>query len=121
MSSASSAATKSRRVVSRTHVSSYSHSRANWRAAYENIEIVTRSHPDAFPSPLRQKGKTQTKVHEADDALLKVTEKCPECGHMEAFSREMQVRRRSTRRRAVGLKDTCSCAVQTKAQPYSIL
>ncbi|KAH9836661.1 DNA-directed RNA polymerase I kDa polypeptide [Rhodofomes roseus] len=61
-------------------------------SSYENIEIVTRSHPDAFPSPLRQKGKTQTKVHEANDALLKVTEKCPECGHMEAFSREMQLR-----------------------------
>lgn len=61
-------------------------------AAYENIEIVTRSHPDAFPSPLRQKGKTQTKLHDANDALLKVTEKCPECGHMEAFSKEMQVR-----------------------------
>lgn len=39
--------------------------------AYENIEIITRSHPDAFPSPLRQKGKTQTKVHEANEALLK--------------------------------------------------
>ncbi len=40
--------------------------------AYENIEIVTRSHPDAFPSALRQKGKTQTKVHDSEDALLKV-------------------------------------------------
>ena len=41
-------------------------------AAYENITIVTRSHPDAFPSALRQKGKTQTKIHEGEDALLKV-------------------------------------------------
>lgn len=40
--------------------------------AYENITIVTRSHPDAFPSALRQKGRTQTKVHESEDALLKV-------------------------------------------------
>lgn len=40
--------------------------------AYENIEVVTRSHPDAFPSPLRQKGKTQTKVHDPNEALLKV-------------------------------------------------
>jgi hypothetical protein len=40
--------------------------------AYENIEITTRSHPEAFPSALRQKRKTQTKVHEADAALLKV-------------------------------------------------
>lgn len=40
--------------------------------AYENIEIITRSHPDAFPSALRQKGKTQTKTHDSEDALLKV-------------------------------------------------
>ena len=80
------------------------------RAAYENIEIVTRSHPEAFPSALRQKRKTQTKVHAANEDLLKVgylssarlshrtvssppkvTEKCPECGHMEAYSKEAQV------------------------------
>lgn len=60
--------------------------------AYENIEIITRSHPDAFPSALRQKGKTQTKVHDTEDALVKVTEKCPECGHMEAYFKELQVR-----------------------------
>ncbi|OCH94212.1 DNA-directed RNA polymerase I kDa polypeptide [Obba rivulosa] len=61
-------------------------------SSYENIEIVTRSHPDAFPSPLRQKTKTQTKVHDANEGLLKVTEKCPECGHMEAYSKEAQLR-----------------------------
>ncbi|KDQ55003.1 hypothetical protein JAAARDRAFT_60445 [Jaapia argillacea MUCL 33604] len=61
-------------------------------SSYENIEITTRSHPDAFPSALRQKGKTQTKIHEGGEALLKVTEKCPECGHMEAYSKEMQLR-----------------------------
>ena len=79
--------------------------------AYENIEIVTRSHPEAFPSALAQKRKTQTKIHESDDALLRVrwvvliwlylihdilrysqvTETCPQCGHTEAFSKEMQV------------------------------
>ncbi|KAI0344174.1 DNA-directed RNA polymerase I kDa polypeptide [Trametopsis cervina] len=61
-------------------------------SSYENIEIITRSHPDAFPSALRQKSKTQTKTHNSEDALLKVTEKCPNCGHMEAFSKEMQLR-----------------------------
>ncbi|KZT09025.1 DNA-directed RNA polymerase I kDa polypeptide [Laetiporus sulphureus 93-53] len=61
-------------------------------SSYENIETVTRSHPDAFPSLLRQKGKTQTKVHDANDALLKVTERCPECGHMEVYSKELQLR-----------------------------
>ena len=39
--------------------------------AYENIEIITRSHPDAFPSALHQKRKTQTKVISSQDALLK--------------------------------------------------
>ncbi|KAK7688026.1 hypothetical protein QCA50_008396 [Cerrena zonata] len=61
-------------------------------SSYENIEIITRSHPDAFPSALAQKRKTQTKVHESDDALLRVTELCPQCGHTEAFSKEMQLR-----------------------------
>ena len=37
------------------------------RAAYDNIVITTRSHPDAFPSALRQKRKTQTKQHEKGD------------------------------------------------------
>ncbi|KAJ3485711.1 hypothetical protein NLI96_g4769 [Meripilus lineatus] len=60
-------------------------------SSYENIEIVTKSHPDAFPSALHQKRKTQTKVHEGE-TLLKVTEKCPECGHMEAYSKEMQTK-----------------------------
>ena len=41
--------------------------------AYENSKITTYSHPDAFPSSLRQKRKTRTKVHEGSDALLKVT------------------------------------------------
>lgn len=40
--------------------------------AYENIEITTRSHPDAFPSALQQKRKTQTKTHNADEVRLKV-------------------------------------------------
>lgn len=38
-----------------------------YRTAYENIEITTRSHPDAFPSALRQKRKTQTKQHAQGD------------------------------------------------------
>jgi hypothetical protein len=35
--------------------------------AYEDVEITTRSHPDAFPSALRQKRKTQTKLHAQGD------------------------------------------------------
>ena len=36
-------------------------------SAYEGIEITTRSHPEAFPSALRQKRKTQTKQHDKGD------------------------------------------------------
>ncbi|KAG2101850.1 transcription factor S-II-domain-containing protein [Suillus discolor] len=60
-------------------------------SSYENIEITTRSHPDAFPSALRQKRKTQTKVHQGK-VLPKVSEKCPACGHLEAYYEEKQMR-----------------------------
>ncbi|KAH7910021.1 hypothetical protein BJ138DRAFT_1173402 [Hygrophoropsis aurantiaca] len=59
--------------------------------SYENIEITTRSHPEAFPSALRQKRKTQTKIHQGK-VLPKVSEKCPVCGHLEAFYEEKQMR-----------------------------
>ncbi|KAG1857099.1 hypothetical protein F4604DRAFT_1894165 [Suillus subluteus] len=61
-------------------------------SSYENIEITTRSHPDAFPSALRQKRKTQTKVHQGK-VLPKVSEKCPACGHLEAYYEEKQARK----------------------------
>ncbi|KAL0950510.1 hypothetical protein HGRIS_007319 [Hohenbuehelia grisea] len=61
-------------------------------SSYEGIEITTGSHPDAFPSALRQKRKTQTKLHEGADQGTLVSEKCPSCGHMEAYSREKQMR-----------------------------
>jgi hypothetical protein len=35
--------------------------------AYENVSITTRSDPEAFPSALRQKRKTQTKHHDTGD------------------------------------------------------
>jgi len=61
-------------------------------SSYENIVITTRSHPDAFPSALRQKRKTQTKVHESGETRTIVSELCPACGHHEAYSIEKQVR-----------------------------
>ncbi|KAF9015903.1 DNA-directed RNA polymerase I kDa polypeptide [Hymenopellis radicata] len=61
-------------------------------SSYENIEITTHSHPDAFPSALRQKRKTQTKRHEGADQGTAVSEKCPACGHMLAYSKELQLR-----------------------------
>lgn len=38
----------------------------------QNIAIVTRSHPEVFPSPLRQKGKTRTNEYEMKEVVLKV-------------------------------------------------
>lgn len=61
-------------------------------SAYENIVITTRSHPDAFPSALRQKRKTQTKIHESSETRMIVTEQCPNCGYHEAYSEEKQMR-----------------------------
>ncbi|KAF8892634.1 DNA-directed RNA polymerase I kDa polypeptide [Infundibulicybe gibba] len=60
--------------------------------AYERMVITTRSHPDAFPSALQQRRKTQTKRHAEGDRGTLVAEKCPECGGMEAWSKEMQLR-----------------------------
>lgn len=60
-------------------------------SSYENIVTVTRSHPDAFPSALRQKQKTQTKIHQGK-SLPKVSERCPSCGHAEAYYEERQMR-----------------------------
>jgi DNA-directed RNA polymerase I subunit RPA12 len=74
--------------------------------AYENIVIATHSHPEAFPSALREKRKTKTKgTGEVETRLkaspwivkfvsliaIKVTEQCPQCGYHEAWSVEKQV------------------------------
>lgn len=50
---------------------------------------------------------------------FQVTEKCPSCGHMEAYSKELQVRGRFLPVfNETGLIPRCSCAVQTKARPF---
>lgn len=61
-------------------------------SSFENIEIVTESHPDAFPSALRQARKTQTKKIDQLDAMEKVLEQCPQCGHGEAYIKQLQLR-----------------------------
>ena len=48
------------------HVIDHTHTFATY-AAYENVVVTTRSHPEAFPSALRQKRKIQTKVHESGE------------------------------------------------------
>jgi len=60
--------------------------------SYENTVVTTRSHPDAFPSALRLKRTTQTKIHEGADLGTKCTELCPKCGHGESWYREAQTR-----------------------------
>lgn len=112
MSGVTSVVVLSRRAVCRTTMSTILRASfsSDFCTAYENSKITTHSHPDAFPSSLRQLRKTTTKIHEGSDALLKVTtvtfsgvmlwifyigqvsEICPECGHMEAYSKEIQVR-----------------------------
>jgi len=63
---------------------------------YDNLEIVTRSHPSAFPSVLRQKrqlvsntlGDTDGKA--VEQATIK--EKCPGCGNEEMNFHTLQLR-----------------------------
>ena len=45
--------------------------------AYENTQITTRSHRDAFPSALQQKRKTQTKKHDNYDQGTLVSHLAP--------------------------------------------
>lgn len=73
MSHASNALMKNPQVVG-PHLSDrrllpliYGRPYAQNNTAYDGIEVITRSHPDAFPSALRQKRKTQTKLHEEGD------------------------------------------------------
>ncbi|PWN44006.1 putative RPA12-13.7 kd subunit of DNA-directed RNA polymerase I [Ceraceosorus guamensis] len=63
---------------------------------YDNLSIVTKSAPNAFPSALRQK---RTLVHSVDpaeagkraeDATIK--EKCPNCGNEEMRFHTLQMR-----------------------------
>jgi len=61
-------------------------------SSYENIVIATHSHPEAFPSALREKRKTKTKATGEVETRLKVTEQCPQCGYHEAWSVEKQLR-----------------------------
>ncbi|KAF9526419.1 DNA-directed RNA polymerase I kDa polypeptide [Crepidotus variabilis] len=60
--------------------------------SYENVITTTRSNPEAFPSALRQKRKTQTKQHDKGDQGTLTQEKCPVCGHLGAYSKELQMR-----------------------------
>lgn len=72
-SGVTSAVISSLRAVRSRLQSPYLRLTSDFVTAYENSKITTYSHPDAFPSSLRQKRKTRTKVHEGSDALLKVT------------------------------------------------
>jgi DNA-directed RNA polymerase I subunit RPA12 len=53
---------------------------------YENISIVTRSHPDAFPSPLKDKRSVVQSLSQNRDLqnemgkMQEIDEKCPDCG-----------------------------------------
>ncbi|KAG9014772.1 DNA-directed RNA polymerase I core subunit rpa12 [Tulasnella sp. JGI-2019a] len=47
------------------HVTCSQCGRVEPASSFENIEVVTRSHPDAFPSALRDARKIQTTQHES--------------------------------------------------------
>ena len=73
--------------------------RSTWRepntTVYDNLAIVTRSHPTAFPSILRQ--KRQLVSHTGDDGDVEmeqatIKEKCPGCGNEEMNYHTLQLR-----------------------------
>ena len=53
-------------------------------AEYENVPIITRSHPEAFPSPLKDKRSlvqsVQKAVAEETNKQQEIRETCPKCG-----------------------------------------
>ncbi|TIA72907.1 hypothetical protein E3P92_01916 [Wallemia ichthyophaga] len=63
-------------------------------AAYENLNIETRSHPNAFPSALHLKKSlvVNTLADGAKATGAEIDEKCPSCGHDKATFQTLQLR-----------------------------
>ncbi|KAG8928272.1 DNA-directed RNA polymerase I core subunit rpa12 [Tulasnella sp. 419] len=61
-------------------------------SSFENIEVTTRSHPDAFPSALRDARKIQTQQHDTNVVQTEEDETCPKCQHPRALAKAMQTR-----------------------------
>merc|ERR1711939_861467 len=65
---------------------------------YENISITTRSHPDAFPSILKDRRSVVKSLADnkdlQDDMTKKqeIEEKCPDCGHPTMTFHTLQLR-----------------------------
>lgn len=63
---------------------------------YDDLTITTRSHPNAFPSALRQKRQLvhTEQGHEGQERAKEATiqESCPKCGHDEMHFYTMQMR-----------------------------
>lgn len=63
---------------------------------YDNMEIVTRSHPSAFPSVLRQKRQLVSNALGDDGGAAMeqatIKEKCPGCGNEEMNFHTLQLR-----------------------------
>ncbi|KDN44543.1 putative RPA12-13.7 kd subunit of DNA-directed RNA polymerase I [Tilletiaria anomala UBC 951] len=66
-------------------------------SVYDNLTIVTRSHPTAFPSALRQKRQLVSTLGDPSEAAERekaatINEKCPKCGHDELQFHTLQLR-----------------------------
>ncbi|WFD28194.1 DNA-directed RNA polymerase I core subunit rpa12 [Malassezia nana] len=63
---------------------------------YDNLSIVTRSHPSAFPSILRQKRQLVSHVNHNNELetmeQATIKEKCPGCGNEEMNFHTLQLR-----------------------------
>ncbi|WFD49718.1 DNA-directed RNA polymerase I core subunit rpa12 [Malassezia furfur] len=65
-------------------------------SVYDNLEVVTRSHPSAFPSVLRQKRQLVSNALGDDGGAAMeqatIKEKCPGCGNEEMNFHTLQLR-----------------------------
>lgn len=62
---------------------------------YDNLTVVTRSHPSAFPSVLRQKRQLVSTLREDGEGGEKaatINEPCPKCNHPELLFHTLQLR-----------------------------
>ncbi|RUS19515.1 transcription factor S-II-domain-containing protein [Endogone sp. FLAS-F59071] len=62
------------------------------RPDYENIEVVTTSGPNAFPSPLKAKRSLIQQKQKPKEGAATIKEKCPNCGNDEMRFHTMQLR-----------------------------
>ncbi|KAI9188346.1 DNA-directed RNA polymerase I core subunit rpa12 [Blastocladiella emersonii ATCC 22665] len=61
-------------------------------SAFENVEVVTRSRPDAFANANREISLWKSQMGVRAEQAATINEKCPQCGNPEMEFHTMQLR-----------------------------